>query len=230
MLPNPEAEDENDIFHPFNKTILNNLILTEIGEKADTETDEYYHWTQGTHKYLESFRNGTKLRSLYDFSWQITALLYLNPQLTKEEYLDTVKQIINPLNGLMLSYVYKLQDGDFLTRIAEKVYNEQNTYDWANGFHMPVRKRVVVFKDGVIPQRCSQIIGKLCHQPRLVPDMVEECMWMMKLQREKITVTGIARVVKFSRMQVNRVLIANPHLRDEQFKFNQLIKEHEKLQ
>ena len=51
MLPNPEAEDENDIFHPFNKTILSNLILTEIGEKADTETDEYYHWTQGTHKY-----------------------------------------------------------------------------------------------------------------------------------------------------------------------------------
>ena len=201
MLPLDQPEP-NKVYYPYNPLVFENLILIEIGEKAETETKEYYHWASGTHKYLECFRPGYKLRSVQDFVWQITAMLYLNPQLDIEDFTTIVEATLDPKNGICLSYVY--------TRSLGK--------DWG-----------VVFKDGVIPQRKSQIIGKLCHQPRLVPDMIEETMLLMMLQREKITVTGIARVVKFSRMQVNRVLIANPHLRDEQFKFNQLIKEDEKL-
>tara|TARA_R110000737_G_scaffold61524_1_gene88703 strand:+ start:565 stop:1254 length:690 start_codon:yes stop_codon:yes gene_type:complete len=229
MLPLDQPEP-NEVYYPYNPLVFENLILTEIGEKAESETSEYYYWASGTYKHLECFRPGVKLRSVQDFVWQITAMLYLNPQLNIEDFTTIVKATLDPKNGICLSYVYTRSLGkDWGLRLATRVYNEKDTYNWDKGFNLPVRKRVVVFKDGVIPQRKSQIIGKLCHQPRLVPDMIEETMLLMMLQREKITVTGIARVVKFSRMQVNRVLIANPHLRDEQFKFNQLIKEDEKI-
>ena len=155
------------------------------------------YYEHGTHECYELFRSTAKINTFRSLKWHLLVLWYLNPQLTVNEFEDLASHIAN-------------KDNDFVTFRMLNKYLTNMIYDVTmTELEDPPKNKLrkVIFKDftGLDMREKLSIVGKLIGRDKLVnEEMIYQCMLDLHDMGKKITVTGLARLLKCSPRTIYR--------------------------
>lgn len=170
-----------------------------ISDKPTKVFDWGYYYKDGTHECYELFKSKAKINTFRSLKWHLLVLWYLNPQLTVNEFEDLANYIANKDNGFV---TFKMLD-KYLTNMIYDVTMTELEQPPKN------KLRKVIFKDfsGLDMKEKLSIVGKLIGRDKLVnEEMIYQCMLDLHHIGKKITVTGLARLLKCSPRTIYRSL------------------------
>lgn len=180
--------------------IHRNKIVYKRHPINDEPTATYpwgWYYENGTHEYYALFHSKSKITTYRSLKWHLYVLLYLNPCLTKDEFIELAKFITNKKNEFTSFTI----DADSLTNIIEKVL----TYDIDIAPKNRLRK--VIFKDGtgLTTSDKLKITGSLIGRNKNASQSdIYEIMLYLHDKGEKITVKKISEVLKVSPRTIYR--------------------------
>lgn len=158
-----------------------------------------WYYENGTHEYYALFHSKSQITSYRSLKWHLYVLLYLNPELTKEEFIKLANFISNKENGFISFTI----DSNDLTNIIEKVL----TYDIERPPKNKLRK--VIFKDGtgLSVSDKLKITGQLIGRNKNASESdIYEIMLYLHDKGEKITVKKISEALKVTTRTIYRNL------------------------
>jgi len=182
------------------KYLDKNRIIYRRDPITDKPTKVYdwgYFYKDGTHECYQLFRSKAKINTFRSLKWHLLVLWYLNPQLSSDEFEVLARYIAHKPN-------------DFVTFTMLDKYLTNMIYDvnMADLEEPPKNKlRKVIFKDftGLDMRQKLTIVGKLIGRDKLVnEEMIYQCMLDLHELGKKVTVTGLARLLKCSPRTVYR--------------------------
>lgn len=168
-----------------------------ISDKPTTTFPWGWYYENGTHEYYALFHSKSMITSYRSLKWHLYVLLYLNPDLTKEEFIELAKFITNKDNG----FIYFFISGSDLSSIIEKVL----TYDADRPPHNRLRK--VIFKDGtgLSVMDKLKITGSLIGRNKNASDSdIYEIMLYLHDQGKKITIKKISEALNVTTRTIYR--------------------------
>lgn len=170
-----------------------------ISDKPTASFPWGWYYENGTHEYYALFHSKSQITSYRSLKWHLYVLLYLNPELTKEEFIKLANFISNKENGFISFTI----DSNDLTNIIEKVL----TYDIERPPKNKLRK--VIFKDGtgLSVSDKLKITGKLIGRNKNASESdIYEIMLYLHDKGEKITVKKISEALKVTTRTIYRNL------------------------
>ena len=170
-----------------------------ISDKPTASFPWGWYYENGTHEYYALFHSKSKITSYRSLKWHLYVLLYLNPELTKEEFIKLANFISNKENGFISFTI----DSNDLTNIIEKVL----TYDIERPPKNKLRK--VIFKDGtgLSVSDKLKITGKLIGRNKNASESdIYEIMLYLHDKGENITVKKISEALKVTTRTIYRNL------------------------
>ena len=170
-----------------------------ISDKPTASFPWGWYYENGTHEYYALFHSKSQITSYRSLKWHLYVLLYLNPELTKEEFIKLANFISNKENGF-ISFTINSND---LTNIIEKVL----TYDIERPPKNKLRK--VIFKDGtgLSVSDKLKITGQLIGRNKNASESdIYEIMLYLHDKGEKITVKKISEALKVTTRTIYRNL------------------------
>lgn len=179
-----------------------NRIIYKRQPVTDKPTASFpwgWYYENGTHEYYALFHSKSQITSYRSLKWHLYVLLYLNPELTKEEFIKLANFISNKENGFISFAI----DSNDLTNIIEKVL----TYDIERPPKNKLRK--VIFKDGtgLSVSDKLKITGKLIGRNKNASESdIYEIMLYLHDKGEKITVKKISEALKVTTRTIYRNL------------------------
>tara|TARA_R100000541_G_scaffold22800_1_gene32707 strand:+ start:914 stop:1552 length:639 start_codon:yes stop_codon:yes gene_type:complete len=179
-----------------------NKIVYRRDPISDIPTEIFnwgYYYEHGTYECYELFRSTAKINTFRSLKWHLLVLWYLNPQLSVNEFEDLANHIANKDNGFV---TFKMLNKYLTNMIYDVTMTELE--------EPPKNKlRKVIFKDftGLDMREKLSIVGKLIGRDKLVnEEMIYQCMLDLHDIGKKITVTGLARLLKCSPRTIYRSL------------------------
>jgi hypothetical protein len=170
-----------------------------ISDKPTASFPWGWYYENGTHEYYALFHSKSQITSYRSLKWHLYVLLYLNPELTKEKFIDIANYISDKSNGFIS---FDILDRD-LNSIIEKVL----TYDAERPPKNKLRK--VIFKDGtgLSVSDKLKITGKLIGRNKNASASdIYEIMLYLHDKGEKITVKKISEALKVTTRTIYRNL------------------------
>jgi hypothetical protein len=170
-----------------------------ISDKPTASFPWGWYYENGTHEYYALFHSKSQITSYRSLKWHLYVLLYLNPELTKEKFIDIANYISDKSNGFIS---FDILDRD-LNSIIEKVL----TYDVERPPKNKLRK--VIFKDGtgLSVSDKLKITGKLIGRNKNASESdIYEIMLYLHDKGEKITVKKISEALKVTTRTIYRNL------------------------
>jgi len=170
-----------------------------ISDKPTASFPWGWYYENGTHEYYALFHSKSQITSYRSLKWHLYVLLYLNPELTKEEFIKLANFISNKKNGFISFTI----DSNDLTNIIEKVL----TYDIERPPKNKLRK--VIFKDGtgLSVSDKLKITGQLIGRNKNASESdIYEIMLYLHDKGEKITVKKISEALKVTTRTIYRNL------------------------
>lgn len=167
---------------------------------TDKPTAKYswgWYYENGTHEYYSLFHSKSLITSYKSLKWHLYVLLYLNPDLTQDEFVELSNYIADKDNGF-ISFSMDLSD---LSSIIEKVL----TYDLEKAPKNRIRK--VIFKDGtgLTVSEKLKITGSLIGRNKNASESdIYEIMLYLHDQGEKITIKKISEALKVTTRTIYR--------------------------
>jgi len=170
-----------------------------ISDKPTASFPWGWYYENGTHEYYALFHSKSQITSYRSLKWHLYVLLYLNPELTKEEFIKLANFISNKENGFISFTI----DSNDLINIIEKVL----TYDIERPPKNKLRK--VIFKDGtgLSVSDKLKITGQLIGRNKNASESdIYEIMLYLHDKGEKITVKKISEALKVTTRTIYRNL------------------------
>lgn len=162
---------------------------------------ETYEWgwfyEEGTHEYYALFHSKSVITSYKSLFWHLSVLYYLNPELTKEQFLKLSFYITDVGNGITN---YFISDSS-LVSIAEKVLSRDNTRAPNN------KLRKFIFKDGtgLTVTDKLKIVGSLIGRNKNATESgIYEAMLYIHSDDMKITINKLAEFLNVSKRTIYR--------------------------
>ena len=180
--------------------IHRNKIVYKRHPINDEPTETYpwgWYFENGTHEYYALFHSKSMITSYRSLKWHLYVLIYLNPCLTKDEFIELSKFIANKENGFISFTI----DSDDLSSIIEKVL----TYDHERPPHNRLRK--VIFKDGTglsVSEKLKITGGLIGRNKNASESDIYEIMLYLHDKGEKITIKKISDALKVSTRTIYR--------------------------
>jgi len=177
-----------------NKIIYKRLPVSDLPSAT-------YHWgwhyENGTHEYYALFHSKSQITSYKSLKWHLYVLLHLNPEMSRERFIELTDYITNKDNGF-ISFTINRDD---LSDIIEKVlmYNVDQPPN--------NRIRKVIFKDGtgLSVSDKLKITGQLIGRNKNASESdIYEIMLYLHDQGEKITVKKISEALKVTTRTIYR--------------------------
>lgn len=167
---------------------------------TDKPTAKYswgWYYENGTHEYYSLFHSKSLITSYKSLKWHLYVLLYLNPDLTQDEFVELSNYIADKDNG----FISFSMDPSDLSSIIEKVL----TYDLEKAPKNRIRK--VIFKDGtgLTVSEKLKITGSLIGRNKNASESdIYEIMLYLHDKGEKITIKKISEALKVTTRTIYR--------------------------
>lgn len=179
-----------------------NKIIYKRQPVSDLPTAVYpwgWYYENGTHEYYALFHSKSQITTYKSLKWHLYVLLYLNPDMDKDDFIELTNFITNRDNGF-ISFTINPND---LSDIVEKVL----MYD----IERPPKNRLrkVIFKDGtgLSVSDKLKITGKLIGRNKNASESdIYEIMLYLHDKGEKITVKKISEALKVTTRTIYRNL------------------------
>lgn len=179
-----------------------NKIIYKRQPVSDQPTAVYpwgWYYENGTHEYYALFHSKSQITTYKSLKWHLYVLLYLNPDMDKDDFIELTNFITNRDNGF-ISFTINPND---LSDIVEKVL----MYD----IERPPKNRLrkVIFKDGtgLSVSDKLKITGKLIGRNKNASESdIYEIMLYLHDKGEKITVKKISEALKVTTRTIYRNL------------------------
>ena len=179
-----------------------NKIIYKRQPVSDLPTAVYpwgWYYENGTHEYYALFHSKSQITTYKSLKWHLYVLLYLNPDMDKDNFIELTNFITNRDNGF-ISFTINPND---LSDIIEKVL----MYD----IERPPKNRLrkVIFKDGtgLSVSDKLKITGQLIGRNKNASESdIYEIMLYLHDKGEKITVKKISEALKVTTRTIYRNL------------------------
>ena len=174
----------------------------------DEETNEYMFFKKGTYQYYNLFRSKAKITTYRSFKWHMLVLWYLNPSWEKKDALDIAMYLSYKPNGFTTFTINKWN----VERLVEDVYNMELDEPPRN------KLRKIVFKQftGLDKIDKLRIVGKLIGRLKGVDSTdIYEAMLQTNYKGNKITISGLAKLLNVTPRTIYRRMNKYPALKQE---------------
>tara|TARA_R110002012_G_C11371006_1_gene582030 strand:- start:18 stop:635 length:618 start_codon:yes stop_codon:yes gene_type:complete len=182
------------------KYLNNNRIIYRrhpVTDIPDQENEIYMFYLNGTHECYELFRSSAKITTYRSLKWHLLVLWYLNPQLDQDKFMNIANIIANKKNGF-ISFNIK-------QNVIEKIVYEVSMLDLEEPPKNKMRK--VIFKPNTMisKEEKLRIVGELIgRSKRIHQDNVYECMLEVNNNKEKITISKLAKLLNCTSRTIHR--------------------------
>jgi len=180
----------------------------------DEETKQYMFYKEGTYQFYDLFRSKAKITTYRSFKWHMLTLWYLNPNWEKKDALDVAMYLSYKPNGFTTFTINKWN----VERLVEDVYNMELDEPPRN------KLRKIVFKQftGLDKIDKLRIVGRLIGRLRGVDSTdIYEAMLQTNYKGSKITISGLAKMLKVTPRTIYRRMDKYPELKQEKQLLNE---------
>ena len=195
----------------------NRIIYRRYSSDIPTSSHSWgWYYAEGTYGYYALFNNKAKINTIRSLKWHLLTLWYLNPNLSKNDFIKLSEYIIYEANGFVTFNI----GSKLINQIIEDVFKQDLDQPPKN------RLRKIVFKDssGLSTIEKLQIVGQIIGQAKgIKQDDIYEAMLYIH-EHSKITINKIADALKCTKRTIYR------HMSEELKEEKQLLnKQHEKI-
>ena len=182
-----------------NLRYLNNNRIIYRRYSSDIPTSSHswgWYYADGTHGYYALFNNKAKINTIRSLKWHLLTLWYLNPNLSKNDFIKLSEYIIYEANGFVTFNI----GSKLINQIIEDVFKQDLDQPPKN------RLRKIVFKDssGVSIIEKLQIVGKITGGTKgIKEDDIYEAMLYIH-ESGLITINKIAKTLKCTNRTIYR--------------------------
>ena len=202
--------------HERNLDYLNRRRIIYRRHPITDEPTEAYSWgmyyENGTYECFELFRTDAKINTFKSLKWHLLVLWYLNPDMDQDDLNNLAKFICIKSNGFVTFEVseYILKNIIYEVSMCDLDVQPKN------------RIRKIIFKPfcGLTKKEKLSIVGKMIGRSKKISqDNIYECMLEINDNKNKITITGLAKMLSCSTRTIYRTI--NNELKKEKELLNQ---------
>lgn len=187
--------------HDRNIEWLNNRRIVYVQYPWSDEPTKVFPWgwyyEDGTHQCYELFRSKAKITTIRSLKWHMLVLKFLNKDISYDKYLELCYLLIDKRNNFTAITI----PSDLLLRFANEVFQHQ--------FHMAPKNRLrkVIFRIGsglTIDEKLSIVGSLIGRSKRITEDDIYQCMLEINNKGDKITISGIAKLLGCTPRTIHR--------------------------
>lgn len=187
--------------HNRNMKWLNNRRIIYVKYPWSDEPTKVFPWgwyyEDGTHQCYELFRSKAKITTIRSLKWHMLVLKFLNKDISYDKYLELCYFLIDKRNNFTAITI----PSELLLRFANEVFQHQ--------FHMAPKNRLrkVIFRIGsglTIDEKLSIVGSLIGRSKRITEDDIYQCMLEINEKRDKITISGIAKLLGCTPRTIHR--------------------------
>ena len=202
--------------HERNLDYLNRRRIIYRRHPITDEPTTAYNWgmyyENGTHECFELFRTDAKINTFKSLKWHLLVLWYLNSDMDQDDLNSLAKFICIKSNGFVTFEVSEY--------ILKNIIYEVSMCDLDIQPKNKIRK--IIFKPfcGLTKKEKLSIVGKMIGRSKQISqDDIYECMLEINDNKNKITITGLAKMLSCSTRTIYRTI--NNELKKEKELLNQ---------
>ena len=202
--------------HERNLDYLNRRRIIYRRHPITDEPTAAYSWgmyyEDGTYECFELFRTDAKINTFKSLKWHLLVLWYLNSDMDQDDLNSLAKFICIKSNGFVTFEVSEY--------ILKNIIYEVSMCDLDIQPKNKIRK--IIFKPfcGLTKKEKLSIVGKMIGRSKQISqDDIYECMLEINDNKNKITITGLAKMLSCSTRTIYRTI--NNELKKEKELLNQ---------
>jgi len=189
--------------HERNLDYLNRRRIIYRRHPITDEPTTTYSWgmyyENGTHECFELFRTDAKINTFKSLKWHLLVLWYLNSDMDQDDLNNLSKFICIKSNGFVTFEVSEY--------ILKNIIYEVSMCDLDIQPKNKIRK--IIFKPfcGLTKKEKLSIVGKMIGRSKQISqDDIYECMLEINDNKNKITITGLAKMLSCSTRTIYRTI------------------------
>jgi len=170
-----------------------------ITDEPTTVYDWGMYYENGTYECFELFRTDAKINTFKSLKWHLLVLWYLNSDMDQDELNSLAKFICIKSNGFVTFEVSEY--------ILKSIIYEVSMCDLDIQPKNKIRK--IIFKPfcGLTKKEKLSIVGKMIGRSKQInQDNIYECMLEINDNKNKITITGLAKMLSCSTRTIYRTM------------------------
>ena len=168
-----------------------------ITDKPTQENECYLFYEEGTYECYSLFSSKAKITTYRSLKWHLLVIWYLNPKLDQDHFMEISEVIANKEQGFTTFTIYP--------ELLRKMVYDISMLDLEEPPKNKLRK--VIFKpySRLCIEEKLRIVGELVGRSKSIhPDDVYQCMLEINDFGDKITISGIAKLLNCSTRTIHR--------------------------
>ena len=168
-----------------------------ITDKPTQENECYLFYEEGTYECYSLFSSKAKITTYRSLKWHLLVIWYLNPKLDQDHFMEISEVIANKEQGFTTFTIYP--------ELLRKMVYDISMLDLEEPPKNKLRK--VIFKpySRLCIEEKLRIVGELVGRSKSIhPDDMYQCMLEINDFGDKITISGIAKLLNCSTRTIHR--------------------------
>ena len=168
-----------------------------ITDKPTQENECYLFYEEGTYECYSLFSSKAKITTYRSLKWHLLVMWYLNPKLGQDQFMDIAEVIANKEQGFTTFTIHP--------ELLRKMVYDISMIDLEDPPKNKSRK--VIFKpyNRLCIEEKLRIVGELVGRSKSIhQDDVYQCMLDINDFGDKITISGIAKLLNCSTRTIHR--------------------------
>ena len=168
-----------------------------ITDKPTQENECYLFYEEGTYECYSLFSSKAKITTYRSLKWHLLVMWYLNSQLDQDEFIEIAEVIANKEQGFTTFTIHP--------ELLRKMVYDISMLDLEDPPRNKLRK--VIFKpyNRLCTEEKLRIVGELVGRSKSIhQDDVYQCMLEINDFGDKITISGIAKLLNCSTRTIHR--------------------------
>ena len=178
------------------RVVYRRLPITDV---PDIENDMYMFFENGTYQCYDLFKSTAKITTYKSLKWHLLVILYLNPGMDQDEFMDIALDISAKTNGYVSFNVPP--------NLLNKIVYEVSMLDLVEPPKNKLRKVIFKLHCGLAKDEKLRIVGQLIGRSNKThPDDVYQAMIDIHDLGQKITIKRISDAIHVSPRTVHRYM------------------------
>ena len=168
-----------------------------ITDKPTQENECYMFYENGTYECYHLFTSKAKITTYKSLKWHLLVMWYLNPQLDQDQFMEIAEVIANKEQGFTTFAIH--------AELLRKMVYDISMLDLEDPPKNKLRK--VIFKpyNRLCTEEKLRIVGELVGRSKKIhQDDIYQCMLDINDFGDKITISGIAKLLNCSTRTIHR--------------------------
>ena len=168
-----------------------------ITDKPTQENECYLFYEEGTYECYSLFSSKAKITTYRSLKWHLLVMWYLNSQLDQDQFMEIAEVIANKEQGFTTFTIHP--------ELLRKMVYDISMLDLEDPPRNKLRK--VIFKpyNRLCTEEKLRIVGELVGRSKSIhQDDVYQCMLEINDFGDKITISGIAKLLNCSTRTIHR--------------------------